>query len=260
MPSTRKPATRNKRSVAGRAIKFALPAGSIRLFSARPTNWLTMTVEARANYVMTFLVQIAGYPVNGAAGIVGNLWAESDILPNRIEGSLATRPMRAPDRNRIPRDFTPQEVMDRIENSRGPLLAGIGIAQWTLPSRRANFFKHSYAGRAAGAAIIDDMDAQIDFLVAELGSRSFSSVDKLLRDKLVTLNDASDEVVYNFEVPGAILFANNTKKPRGNQDVQKVFAQRRKLSTATLNAYQSTQPILAHILSSRSKKVKRLRV
>ena len=43
--------------------------------------------SARVLRVMELLVDRYGYPVNGAAGLVGNLIAESGVLPNRIEGS-----------------------------------------------------------------------------------------------------------------------------------------------------------------------------
>jgi hypothetical protein len=50
----------------------------------------------RVLQVMDLLVRRYGYPVNGAAGLVGNLIAESEVLPNRIEGSAIGTPMRAP--------------------------------------------------------------------------------------------------------------------------------------------------------------------
>ena len=52
--------------------------------------------HARVLRVMHLLVHRYGFPVNGAAGIVGNLVAESGVLPNRIEGSRTATPMRAP--------------------------------------------------------------------------------------------------------------------------------------------------------------------
>ncbi len=44
---------------------------------------------------ITLLIDDYGFPLNGAAGIVGNLDAESGLLPNRVEGSDWRTPMRS---------------------------------------------------------------------------------------------------------------------------------------------------------------------
>ena len=72
------------------------------------------------------------------------------------------------------------------------------------------------------------MDAQIDYLVHELKT-SFKAVHKLIHDRDVTLEAASDEVVYSFEIPGAII-ENGKRLPRDDPEVQKVFKVRRSLS------------------------------
>lgn len=57
-------------------------------------------------------------------------------MPSRIEGSTYKSPMRAKDYTGKVRDFTDDEVRNRKYKKSGPLLAGVGIAQWTLKSRR----------------------------------------------------------------------------------------------------------------------------
>ena len=121
---------------------------------------------------MELLVNRYRYPVNGAAGLVGNLIAESSVMPNRIEGSQSSTPMRAPDFTGRLRDFTPDQVRDRNFGRRtGPRHPGIGIAQWTSPNRREGLFRHAFRGRQLGSAILSDLDAQVDYLVAELHRR-----------------------------------------------------------------------------------------
>jgi peptidoglycan hydrolase-like protein with peptidoglycan-binding domain len=58
-------------------------------------DWTALEGDARVRYVMALLVDRYGYPINGAAGIVDYLWAESAVLPNRIEGSSTEALMRA---------------------------------------------------------------------------------------------------------------------------------------------------------------------
>ena len=53
----------------------------------------------------------------------------------------------------------------------------------------------------------------------------------------MSVDDASDEVVYNFEVPGSIL-AGGAKLPRTDPRVQATFQQRRNHSQRASSVYQ----------------------
>jgi len=177
----------------------------------------------RMLYVMRLLVENYNYSVNGAAGIVGNLYAESYILPNRIEGSNKSTPMYAPDcegsdKKFTLKNFTPKEVMNRNcvcktrENEggkkvckewvgKGPRFAGVGIAQWTYPpERRKGLFNHSYNGKVLGEYILCNMDAQVDYLVWEL-NHNYTELNKILKNRKVTVRKASDEFLLKFEIP-----------------------------------------------------------
>jgi hypothetical protein len=57
-----------------------------------------------------------------------------------------------------------------LSQQTGPLLAGTGLAQWTSSSRRIGLFRHAFNGQVLGANILFDMDAQLDYLVRELGT------------------------------------------------------------------------------------------
>jgi Phage tail lysozyme/Uncharacterized protein conserved in bacteria (DUF2272) len=161
--------------------------------------------SARILRVMQLLVDRYGYPVNGAAGLVGNLIAESEVVPNRIEGSRPTTPMRARDFAGRVRDWTPDEVRDRSFSRRtGPRYPGIGIAQWTSPGRRRGLFQHIFRGRRLGSAILSDLDAQVDYLVTELRS-AYREVDTVLRSPRVRMEQASDVVLLRFERPASVL-------------------------------------------------------
>ena len=112
---------------------------------------------------MDRLINDSGFSINAAAGIVGNLLAESGVLPSRIEGSAPATPMRSADWAGHMRDFTPAEIMNRSSSAGvGPRMPGIGLAQWTSTGRRTGLFAQS------GAPVLFDMDAQVDYLVGEI--------------------------------------------------------------------------------------------
>lgn len=207
--------------------------------SRKRRNWARVPTEQRMLYVMEQLVE-AGYPVNGAAGILGNLYVESGVIPNRLERSSARAPMRAPDFSGAPADFTSEDVMDRDEQAhRGPRYAGVGLAQWTYGPRRAGLFAHEYHGEVIGPDILFDMDAQVDYLVTEL--RRSGSIQRVIADASVTVDDAADEILYEFERPGSII-ADGKRLPRSHAAVQKVFAERRAPAHRALRVWLEAHP------------------
>jgi hypothetical protein len=155
--------------------------------------------------------------------------------------------MRARNFDNVLTDFTPAQVMHRnLAIKQGPRLPGVGLAQWTSRDRRAGLFEHAFQGRRLGASILYDMDAQVDYLVAELGSH-YRNVDRVLRNPNVSLNAASDEVVYNYEIPGSILSApaddgRRRKLPRSDPAVLEVFNRRRRYSRDALQIYRTVHP------------------
>ncbi|MFF5078560.1 phage tail tip lysozyme [Actinoplanes sp. NPDC000266] len=194
-------------------------------------------VNARAARVMELLVQRYRYPVAGAAGLVGNLMAESGVIPERIEGSAENTPTRARGFDGQVRTFTPEQIRDRDKTrGLGPQLPGVGLAQWTSANRRAGLFTHTFDGRRPGAGILSDLAAQVDYLVTELG-RDYQAVDAVLRTPAVTVDQASDIVLLRFEVP-AVVF---NGKP-GDPAVQAELARRRGFGQRALSAYQRGRP------------------
>lgn len=210
-------------------------------------NWTRVDRDQRILHVMELLVNQYHYPVNGAAGIVGNLMSESGVLPTRIErsgGRLSDQATPLTERDFAGRetDFTAEQVMNRDRATRqGPRRPGIGLAQWTTEPRRSDLFQHTFQGRQLGAAILFNMDAQVDFLVSELQTR-FGAVNTILTGTGVSLNAASDEVVYRFEVPGAVLDEHRNLRPRNDPAVQAVFASRRANSQRALQVFSVAHP------------------
>ncbi len=204
----------------------------------RLTTWEATTVNDRMVYVMRLLIDNYNFPVNGAAGLVGNLYSESGVLPNRVEGSNIATPMIA--RSNIGRttDFTPEQIMNRSGRIK-PDKGGAGLAQWTSANRREGLFEHEFRGREDGENILFNMEAQVDYLVTELIG-SYNGVYTVITANDVSVNDASDEVIYNFEIPGSIL-SGGSKLPRSNSQVQTSFGHRRSNSNRALEAYNESQ-------------------
>lgn len=204
---------------------------------APDVDWPKVDTRERFRYVMRLLVEDYGYPVAGAAGLVGNLYPESGIIPSRLEGSASGSPLRARDFAGNMRDFSPEEVRDRDRGAgRGPAKPGVGLAQWTSGARRSGLFTHAHNGTVLGFDVLFNMDAQVDYLVHELRT-SYPGVNGTLTDPGVSVNDACDDVVYRFEVPGAILDG-GTKLPRADQRVQAVFIARRAHADRAVREYQ----------------------
>jgi hypothetical protein len=209
-------------------------------------DWTRVPVEARVLRVMTLLVRTYGYPVNGAAGLVGNLRSESRLLPQSVEGSGGNTPMRAPNFAGTVVDFTPDDIVNRNEAARrGPARPGVGLAQWTFPSRRTGLFGHTFRGVTLGPRILFDMDAQVDYLVSELRTLSgFAGVQRVLTNPAVAVDAASDEVVYNMEIPRAIL-EGGRKLPRTDPRVIRVFGERRPSAQSAARLFSSSTPATA---------------
>jgi hypothetical protein len=140
----------------------------------------------RLVYVMERLIQVHHYPMNGAAGIVGNVFAESGAIPSRVEGSAVETPLRSANFAGQQTDFRPEEVQNRSGGPRppvGPQKPGVGLAQWTSDARRSGLFQQTTpAGRQLGSSILFNMDAQVDYLVIELQART--GLNAMLSDSI----------------------------------------------------------------------------
>lgn len=190
-------------------------------------DWSKVSEVDRLGMAMDLLVNSYGYSEEAAAGIVGNLYVESGVIPNRLEGSTAKAPMTSKSFDGKPRTWTPEQIMTRDKAAkRGPLLAGVGLAQWTWHTRRDGLFAHEFEGKTRGGEILYMMDGQIDYLVHEL-KRSYKSVDATLHSAGVTIEKASDVFLLEFE------------KPAVQDEAQK--AKRRTHAKKALEAYRASK-------------------
>ena len=136
----------------------------------------------------------------GAAGVMGNLYAESGIIPNRVE-ILCLQRLKEIGKHYT--DATYTALVDDGSISRDLFLHplgdtrqyGYGLAQWTSPGRKAKLYDLAKTKRVS----IGDLNMQLEFLVSEL-KQSYKSV----WETVTTTHDikkASDEFLLKFEIP-----------------------------------------------------------
>ena len=124
----------------------------------------------------------------GAAGLMGNLYAESGLRPNNLQNSYEGK-----------LGMADAEYTERVDSGSYTNFAhdcaGYGLAQWTYHTRKANLHKFAKdAGKSIG-----DLEMQLGFLMKEL-STSYKTVLATLKTA-TSVRAASDAVLLQFERP-----------------------------------------------------------
>ena len=142
-----------------------------------------------ASYVWAELYNFIGNEY-GTAGLMGNLQAESGIIPYRLQGDFTTgysTSIRYT--NNVDQGiYTENEF---VHDSKG-----YGLAQWTYWSRKQSLYNMYISG---GYSSIGDVGLGVSFLISELSS-SYASVLAVLRSA-TSVRQASDVVLHDFENP-----------------------------------------------------------
>lgn len=130
----------------------------------------------------------AGLTPAGAAGLLGNLQAESGLNPRNLQNSFEKK-----------LGFTDESYTAAVDSGSYAGFvhdgAGYGLAQWTYSSRKAALLAYAKArGRPVG-----DLDTQVDYLLFELWSLFQPVWDKLR--STASVREASDCVLLKFERP-----------------------------------------------------------
>lgn len=126
----------------------------------------------------------------GTAGLMGNLYAESGIIPYRLQGDFTSGYSRSISYTNNVNSGAYTETQF-VNDSKG-----YGLAQWTYYSRKQALYNK---WRSGGYSSIGDMALGCDFLIDELSS-SFSGVLAVLRTA-TSVREASDIVLHQFENP-----------------------------------------------------------
>ena len=124
----------------------------------------------------------------GAAGLMGNLYAESGLVPTNLQNTCEKK-----------LGYTDAAYTAAVDSGAYANFAkdgaGYGLAQWTYHTRKAALLA---CAREAGKSV-GDLETQLAFLVHELGS-AFPAVLSALKTAK-TVKEASDTVLLKFERP-----------------------------------------------------------
>lgn len=141
-----------------------------------------MTEQALFNYLVA-----AGFTRYGAAGLIGNLIAESGLRANNLQNGFE-RALGMDDAT-----YTAAVDFGAYDNFVHDG-AGYGLAQWTYYTRKAELLKFA---KARGVSIAD-YQMQVDFMLQEL--RGYAGVWETLRTAQ-DVRTASDAVLLQYERP-----------------------------------------------------------
>lgn len=129
----------------------------------------------------------------GAAAMMGNLEAESNLCPHRLQNDFTSGYTRSV-------EYTAQVdsgAISRYDFTRnGPGGGGYGLAQWTYYSRKEGLYD---LWKSGGYTSIGSLQLALDYLWIELG-RDFPGVLSVLKTA-TSIRTASDKVLHDFESP-----------------------------------------------------------
>lgn len=124
----------------------------------------------------------------GAAGLMGNLYAESGLIPTNLQNSYEKK-----------LGYTDAAYTEAVDSGAYSNFvrdsAGYGLAQWTYWSRKQALLDYA---KAAGKSV-GDLETQLGFLMQELAG-SFKAVLNTLKSA-TTVKAASNAVLLQFERP-----------------------------------------------------------
>lgn len=146
---------------------------------------MSLTGNTNAEKIWNYLTA-HGLTKEGAAGLMGNIYAESGLRPNNLQNSYEKK-----------LGFSDEAYTSAVDSGRYVNFvrdsAGYGLCQWTYWSRKDALLKFA---KAAGKSI-GDLEMQLDFLLTELGSYGLLSFLKMTH----SLQEASDRILTEFERP-----------------------------------------------------------
>lgn len=165
--------------------------------------------------IWLFLVDKLGNEF-GAAGLMGNLKAESGLISTNLQNSFQNALGFS--------DLTYTKAVDdgtytNFEQDK----AGYGLAQWTYWSRKRDLL--NYARKTCRS--IGDETTQLEFLMQEL-QKSFKAVWNTLRTAK-SVKEASDIVLTQFERPANMTAANKVRRADIGQRIYDTYATKYKM-------------------------------
>ena len=181
----------------------------------------------------------------GAAGLMGNLEAESALNPENLQNSYEKS-----------LGYTDESYTKAVDTGTyanfAKDCAGYGLAQWTYGARKQALLAYA---RACGKSI-GDLDMQLDFLLKEL-SESYPVVLKTLKttDNVKT---ASDCVMCQYERPADTSTTARSNRAALGQKYYSMFADRTITGTLSKSIDEIAQEVLAGLWGDGSERKEKL--
>ena len=174
-----------------------------------------ITFTETMDKVWTRLIK-AGMTKAGAAGMMGNMFAESGIIANRVEELCLLR-LKEAGKHYTHATYTAFVDDGTITKAQflNPLPGkryGYGLCQWTSPGRKAGLYDLC----KKRAVSIANLNAQLDWLIAELHT-SYQGVWKVLISTS-DISTASNKVLIDFEQPADT--GNSVRQTRYNYSTE----------------------------------------
>lgn len=153
----------------------------------------------------------SGMTPEGAAGVIGNLYAESLLNPKNLQNSYEKS-----------LGFNDETYTASVDNGSYKNFvkdqAGYGIAQWTFWVRKENLLNFAKSRNVS----IGDLGMQVDFLLKELKEDYTSLFNALC--KVIDVKAASDAVMLQFERPADVSNSARNKRAEFSQKYYDMFS------------------------------------
>ena len=151
----------------------------------------TVTADGYDLYIWNYFKEKTGNEY-GVAGLMGNLYAESGLHPDIVQGDIPY--------SNYSKEYTADVDSGAISESdfvnNGPGGGGYGLAQWTFYTRKQGLYD---MWRSGGYSSIGSIELACDYLYHELRT-SFPGVLATL-ENASSIREASDVVLHDFESP-----------------------------------------------------------
>lgn len=145
----------------------------------------TLTTDAKTIY--TFLLNLIGN-VYGACGLMGNLYAESALLPINLQNTFEKK-----------LGYNDQSYTEAVDSGKYDNFdkdsAGYGLCQWTYWTRKRGLRAYAESVKSS----IGNLQTQLEYLAIELNG-NYAEVFRGLKTAK-TVREASDIVLTKFERP-----------------------------------------------------------
>lgn len=163
-------------------------------FIYNPVNFSEGSAEVPVSKkIWDYLLAKIGNPY-GVAGVMGNLEAESNLCPYRLQGDFT-------DGYTTSIDYTARVDSGAVSRydfvNNGPNGGGYGLAQWTFYTLKEGLYD---LWKSGGYSSIGDLYLHLDFLWQTLNTSEFSGVLNVLKNA-TSIREASDKFLHDFERP-----------------------------------------------------------